>query len=199
MLFLSLGMSHQAHGSYLCTQTKEEMIEYWISCMVKISTRFYFRLLLRSTPLLWQQCWKTRPVFCGMLGYVQVQNKWPHLLVLICLYDFIFFFNWFRHARKCLICTHIEQRCFGHQPFEVCGRFSLLDNMHVVTRLWMIWLGPGVRGRQLCGLSFLGLWLTIFRQLGSSDWVRKWSDFDSHHHFLEYKRRRMMYDSNRIY
>lgn len=146
MLFLSFGMSHQAHWSYLCMRTKAKETEYWITCMVKFSKRFYFRLLLRSTPLLWQQCWEARPVFCGMLEYVQVQNKWPHLPVLIYLYDFIFF-NQFGHARKCLICTHVEQRHFGHLPFEVCGRCGILDNM--LSRKWRTlsqdfeWSGSG--------------------------------------------------------
>lgn len=45
--------------------------------------------------------------------------------------------------------------------------------------------------------SSWGLWLRIFRQPGSSDWVRAWNDFESHHHLLEQKGR-MVYDSNRI-
>lgn len=40
MLFLSLGMSHQAHWSYLCTRTKAKETEYWITCVVKFSKNF---------------------------------------------------------------------------------------------------------------------------------------------------------------
>lgn len=112
MLFLSLGMSHQAHWSYLCTRTKANETEYWITCVVKFSKKFYFRLLLRSTPLLWQQRWEARPVFCDTLEYVQVQNKWPSLPVWIHLYDFRFFFNQLRHARKCHISTRVNTDIF---------------------------------------------------------------------------------------
>lgn len=135
-------------------------------CAVKFSKRFYFRLLLRMTPL--QQRWEVRPVVRGTLEYLRVRNKQPHLPVLLCLGDSIFFFNQFRRARKCLICTRAEQRHFGRRPFKVCGRCSILDNTPSHETLNDL-VGARCRGSADFWSVFLSLRLTIFRLLSSSD------------------------------
>lgn len=156
MLFLSVGVSHQAHWSDLCTRTKAEETECWISRVVKFTRRFYFRLLLPFCLYFDSYVGRHVQSFMARLNTCRCKRS-DRTPVLICPYDSTFFFDQFRHAR-----VHLHPpRHLGHQPFEVYGRHSILDNTlsrevaHAVTGLWTIWFGLGVRRRQLCGLVFL--------------------------------------------